>query len=42
MQSPGGEAAIWRLAAVSVALSLGALLISEWLVRRQRGRDVAE
>ncbi len=41
MQVPGGEAAIWRLAAVSLALSFGALLLSDWLVRRQRG-DVAE
>ncbi|TKS53349.1 molybdate ABC transporter permease subunit [Luteimonas yindakuii] len=37
MQVPGGEAGIWRLAAVSLALSLGALLLSDWLVRRQRG-----
>ncbi|MCD9047729.1 molybdate ABC transporter permease subunit [Luteimonas sp. MHLX1A] len=37
MQVPGGEAAIWRLAAVSLALSFGALLLSDWLVRRQRG-----
>ncbi|WP_024889276.1 molybdate ABC transporter permease subunit [Luteimonas huabeiensis] len=37
MQVPGGEAGIWRLALVSMALSLGALLVSEWLVRRQRG-----
>ena len=41
MQVPGGEAAIWRLAAVSLALSFGALLLSDWLVRRQRG-DVAD
>ena len=39
MQVPGGEAAIWRLAAVAVAISLAALLASEWLVRRQRGDD---
>lgn len=39
MQVPGGEAGIWRLAAVSLALSLGALLLSEWLVRRQRGES---
>ena len=41
MQVPGGEAGIWRLAAVAVAVSLLALLASEWLVRRQRreGRD---
>ena len=37
MQVPGGEAGIWRLAAVSLLISLGALLLSEWLVRRQRG-----
>ncbi|MCD9028849.1 molybdate ABC transporter permease subunit [Luteimonas sp. BDR2-5] len=37
MQVPGGEAGIWRLAAVAVAISLAALLASEWLVRRQRG-----
>lgn len=36
LQVPGGEAAIWRLAAVAVAISLGALLVSEWLVRRDR------
>ena len=41
MQVPGGEAAIWRLAAVSLALLFGALLLSDWLVRRQRG-DVAD
>jgi len=41
MQVPGGEAGIWRLALVAVAISLLALLASEWLVRRQRrgGRD---
>ncbi len=40
MQVPGGEAGIWRLAMVAVAISLGALLLSEWLVRRhQRGRE---
>jgi len=38
MQVPGGEPAIWRLAAVAVAISLLALLASEWLVRRQQGR----
>ena len=36
MQTPGGEAGIWRLAIVAVAISLAALLASEWLVRRQR------
>lgn len=39
MQVPGGEAGIWRLAAVAVAISLFALLASEWLVRRQRRRN---
>jgi len=36
MQVPGGEAGIWRLAAVAVMISLAALLASEWLVRRRR------
>lgn len=40
MQVPGGEAGIWRLAMVAIAISLLALLASEWLVRRQRGEDV--
>lgn len=39
LQLPDGEAMVWRLAAVSVALSLAALIASEWLVRRQ-GRGV--
>ena len=34
LQVPGGEAAVWRLAAVSVALSLAALVASEALARR--------
>ena len=41
LQVPGGESAIWRLAAVALVISLGALLFSEWLVRRQR-RDTQE
>lgn len=36
MQAPGGEAGIWRLALVALAISLAALMASEWLVRRQR------
>ncbi|HST43786.1 MAG TPA: molybdate ABC transporter permease subunit [Luteimonas sp.] len=40
LQVPDGEAGIWRLAAVAVAISLLALLLSEWLVRRQRGDEV--
>jgi len=34
IQLPRGEPGIWRLAAVSVLLSLLALAASEWLVRR--------
>lgn len=41
LQVPGGEAAVWRLAAISVALSLVALVASEWLARRMgRGTHV--
>ena len=39
LQRPGGEAAVWRLAAVSVAVSLIALVMSEMLARRA-GRGV--
>ena len=35
-QTPGGEAAILKLCAISVALSLAAMAISEWLNRRAR------
>jgi len=38
LQVPGEESAVVRLAVVSVVLSLGALIASEWLVRRQGGR----
>lgn len=41
LQVPGGEAGIWRLAAVAIAISLLALLVSEWLVRRARPGDDA-
>lgn len=37
MQVPGGETQVLRLAAVSVALALGTLVLSEWLLRRQAG-----
>ncbi len=37
MQVPGGEAGIWRLTVVAVAISFAAVLASEWLVQRQRG-----
>jgi molybdate transport system permease protein len=33
-QTPGGEAAALRLALASVIVSLGAVLVSEWLARR--------
>lgn len=38
LQSPGGEAAAARLAGLSVALAMGALLLSEWLARRMARR----
>lgn len=34
LQSPGADERVLRLALVSVVLSLGALMVSEWLVRR--------
>ena len=37
-QVPGGDAQVWRLCLVSIALSLGALLISEWLARSMHNR----
>ncbi len=37
-QSPDGDAAILRLCALSVTLSLGALMLSEWMTRRLRVR----
>ncbi|WP_174836699.1 molybdate ABC transporter permease subunit [Sphingomonas sp. CL5.1] len=39
LQRPDGDAIVWRLAAISVAISLVALLASEWLARRA-GRGV--
>ncbi|HEX7743357.1 MAG TPA: molybdate ABC transporter permease subunit [Sphingobium sp.] len=36
LQVPGADAAVWRLALISVALSLGALLVSETLSQRMR------
>ncbi len=38
LQVPGGDAMVTRLAIISVALSLGALIASEWLVRRSGTR----
>lgn len=40
LQSPGGDAQVWRLAAISVALSLAALVASELLVRRRGGHGL--
>ena len=37
-QVPGGEAGIWRLAGLSIAVSFGALLLSETLAHRMRRR----
>lgn len=37
LQVPGQEASVTRLALMAVALSLGALMLSEWLARRQGG-----
>lgn len=37
LQLPGGDAAVARLAGLSVLLSLAALVASEWLVRRSHG-----
>ena len=39
LQRPDGDAIVWRLAAISVALSIVALVASEWLARRS-GRGV--
>ena len=40
LQLPGGEGLVARLAVVSIVLSIGALLVSEWLVRRTPGGHV--
>ena len=40
LQVPAGESGIWRLAMVAVGISLLALLLSEWLTRRQREDEV--
>lgn len=34
LQVPGGEGAAFRLVVISIALALGALVLSEWLARR--------
>lgn len=38
LNQPGAEAGVWRLVAISVAISMGALLAASWLARRQRRR----
>ncbi|WP_264179513.1 molybdate ABC transporter permease subunit [Alloyangia pacifica] len=38
LQVPGGESAALRLVAVSVAVAMSALLLSEWLARRAQKR----
>ncbi|MDQ2878634.1 MAG: molybdate ABC transporter permease subunit [Pseudomonadota bacterium] len=41
LQTPGGDAAVWRLSAISVAISFVALVVSELLARRSgRGQHV--
>lgn len=37
LQVPGAEGAVTRLAIISIILSLAALVVSEWLVRRANG-----
>ncbi|MFB0612517.1 molybdate ABC transporter permease subunit [Aurantiacibacter poecillastricola] len=37
LQLPGSEGAVARLALIAIVLSLGALMVSEWLVRRSQG-----
>lgn len=37
LQVPGAEASVVRLAVLSVLLSIGALIVSEWLARRMMG-----
>jgi molybdate transport system permease protein len=37
-QVPGGDAQAWRLCVISILLSLGALIASEWLLRAARRR----
>ena len=41
-QVPGGEGGIARLAVVSIVLAVGALLASEWMVRRSPYRRASE
>lgn len=36
LQSPSGEVQLWRLTIISVLLAVGAVLLSEWMVRRSK------
>ena len=40
-QVPGGDGAALRLTAISVAIAFAALMLSEWLARRAKGRTAA-
>jgi molybdate transport system permease protein len=41
LQVPGSDAVVVRLAVISILLSLGALIVSEWLARRSASGTVA-
>ncbi|RDZ26970.1 molybdate ABC transporter permease subunit [Lysobacter silvisoli] len=41
LQVPGAESGLWRLTVVAIALSFAAVLLSEWLVQRQRRERAA-
>ena len=41
LQIPGAENTVYRLAAVSIALSFGALVASEWIIRRRAAHQSA-
>jgi len=38
LQSPGGDSVVWRLAGVSIALAVAALMVAEWLAQRSGAR----
>ncbi len=42
LATPGGEGTAWRLVAISVALAVGTLLVSEWLLGRGAQTPVGE
>jgi molybdate transport system permease protein len=41
VQTPGGDAQALRLSLIAVALSIAALIASEWLTRRSRKSESA-